>query len=233
MPSAPIPISLDGEFMLKYPCLVLDHDDTVVQSMKTLSYPFFCLELELFRPGQTMSLDDYILECHRRGFADMCRDRFQFTDEELKQEHGMWMDYILSHIPQPYPGIGDIIHRQKAEGGLVCVVSHSHKDNITRDYLTHFRILPDAIYGWDLPPHQRKPHPYPLTDIMARYSLKPEEILVVDDMKLACQMATPLGISVAYAGWNGLGIPEIETEMISICAYAFNSTEKLYNFLFD
>ena len=39
--------------MLKYPCLVLDHDDTVVQSMKTLSYPFWCMELELFRPGVT------------------------------------------------------------------------------------------------------------------------------------------------------------------------------------
>ena len=42
--------------MLKYKCLVLDHDDTVVQTMKTLSYPFFCLELEQFRPGATMSL---------------------------------------------------------------------------------------------------------------------------------------------------------------------------------
>ena len=25
--------------MLKYPCLVLDHDDTVVQSEKTIGYP--------------------------------------------------------------------------------------------------------------------------------------------------------------------------------------------------
>ena len=48
--------------MLKYKCLVLDHDDTVVQSMKTLSYPFFCIELEQFRPGTTMSMEDYILE---------------------------------------------------------------------------------------------------------------------------------------------------------------------------
>ena len=27
--------------MLKYPCLVLDHDDTVVQSEATVNYPFF------------------------------------------------------------------------------------------------------------------------------------------------------------------------------------------------
>ena len=219
--------------MLKYPCLVLDHDDTVVQSMKTLSYPFWCMELELFRPGVTQSLEDYILECHHRGFAEMCRDCFQFTEEELKKEHGMWMDYILSHTPDPYPGINCILQRQKEEGGLICVVSHSHKDNIERDYRTHFGIQPDAIYGWELPPQQRKPNSYPLTDIMNRYALKPEDILVVDDMKLACQMASPLGIKVAYAGWNGLGIPEIESEMNAMCAYSFDSTEKLYNFLFD
>ena len=219
--------------MPKYRCLVLDHDDTVVQSMKTLSYPFWCMELELFRPGITQSLEDYILECHNRGFASLCRDCFHFTDEELNKEHEMWMEYIMTHTPDPYPGIAEIIHRQKAEGGMICVVSHSHADNILRDYRTHFGLEPDAVYGWELPPHQRKPNPYPLEDIMRRYSLKPEEILVVDDMKLACQMAEPLGIGVAYSGWNGLEIPEIEEEMRSMCTYSFESTEKLYNFLFE
>ena len=233
IPLAQILIRSDGKTMLKYKCLALDHDDTVVQSMKTLSYPFWCLELELFRPGVTMSMEDYILECHNRGFADMCRQCFGFTEEELKNEHKMWMDYVLSHTPDPYPGMGEIIRRQKAEGGLICVISHSHKDNILRDYTTHFGILPDAIYGWELPPHQRKPNPYPLTDIMEKYSLKPEDILVVDDMKLACQMAEPFGIPVAYSGWNGLGVAEVEAEMRSICRYSFDSTEKLYKFLFD
>ena len=219
--------------MLRYRCLVLDHDDTVVQSMKTMSYPFWCLELEIFRPGMTQSMEDYILECHNRGFAELCRDCFHFTDAELKKEHGMWMDYVMTHTPDPYPGMDAVIHQQKAEGGLICVVSHSHADNILRDYRTHFSMEPDAIYGWELPPEQRKPNPYPLLNIMARYDLKPEEILVVDDMKLACQMAKPLGINVAYAGWNGLGIPEIEAEMKSLCDFSFDSTEKLYKFLFD
>ena len=219
--------------MLKFPCLVLDHDDTVVQSMKTLSYPFWCLELELFRPGVTQTLEDYILECHNRGFAGLCRDCFHFTEEELAKEHTMWMDYVMTHIPDPYPGIDRIIHRQKAEGGLICVVSHSHKDNIARDYQTHFGIQPDAIYGWDLPPHQRKPNTYPLEDIMRRFGFKPEEILVVDDMKLSCQMASPFGIAVAYSGWNGLGIPQIDAEMGRLCEYSFDSVEKLYTFLFD
>lgn len=218
--------------MLKYKCLVLDHDDTVVQSMKTLSYPFWCLELEQFRPGVTMSLEDYILECHRVGFADMCRERFHFTEEELKTEHKQWMEYILQNIPDPYPGIDRIIRRQKEEGGLICVVSHSHADNILRDYRTHFAAEPDAIYGWELEPHQRKPNPWPLEDIMKRFHLTTEEILVVDDMKLACQMAAPLGVQVAYAGWSGMGVESLSAEMEKICDYSFGTTQDFEEFLF-
>lgn len=219
--------------MLKYKCLVLDHDDTVVQSMKTLSYPFFLFELKQFRPGETISLEDYILECHRSGFAELCRQRFHFTDEELKIEHKQWMEYIMSHIPDPYPGISDVIHRQKAEGGLICVVSHSHTDNISRDYATHFGIQPDAIYGWELLPHQRKPNPWPLEDIMARFGLKPEEILVVDDMKLACMMAQPLNVAVCYAGWSGMGVQSVTDEMKALCQLSFDTTEALYQYLFE
>ena len=40
--------------MLKYPCLVLDHDDTAVKCEITVNYPCFLLALEKFRPGETM-----------------------------------------------------------------------------------------------------------------------------------------------------------------------------------
>lgn len=219
--------------MLKYPCLVLDHDDTVVQSMKTMSYPFFLYGLSIFRPGQTMSFDEYVSCCHRYGFADLCRVHFGFTDEELARENTMWMEYVLSHTPDPYPGIAEVLNRQRAEGGLICVVSHSSSKNILRDYKTHFSFEPDAIYGWDLPEDQRKPHPYPLQNIMERFGLMPEQLLVVDDMKLSCKMAKPLGVKVAYAGWNGLGVAQIEKEMRQICDFSFDSTEKLAQFLFD
>ena len=219
--------------MLKYPCLVLDHDDTVVQSMQTLSYPFFCYVLEKFRPGSTMTLEEYVHDCHDHGFVQLCRLRFGFTDEEIAQEHEMWMDYIRKNIPAPYPGILNILQRQKENGGMICVVSHSNEENIIRDYKTHFGILPDAIYGWDLPEHQRKPNPYPLEDIMARYSFHPEQLLVVDDMKLAWKMAHPLGVKTAYAAWSNMGAPRQEAEMTKLCDLRFDSTKELEKYLFD
>ena len=218
--------------MLKYRCLVLDHDDTVVQSMKTLSYPFFVYEMEMFRPGTSITAEEYVRQCYELGFEGLCRQVYQFTDEEMDLEHRMWMDYIRDHIPAPFPGIEQIIRKQKDEGGLLCVVSHSSFENITRDYKTHFGMQPDAIYGWDRPVEQRKPNPWPLEDIIRTYQLKPEEILVVDDMKLACQMAEPLGVDVAYAGWDDLGVPELREEMNRLCKYSFRSVDGLYQFLF-
>ena len=219
--------------MLRYPCLVLDHDDTVVQSEISINYPYFCYILDQFRPGTTITLNEYVEGCSSLGFLEMCRKWYQFTDEELKQEYMGWMDYVRSHIPDPFPGIARIIRRQKEEGGILCVVSHSHADNILRDYDAHFGIRPDAVYGWERPPQHRKPNPWPLEDIMAAYGLGPDEILVVDDMKLACMMAKPLGIKVAFANWDDMGVAELSAEMESICEFTFKTTKELEKFLFE
>lgn len=218
---------------MKYKCLVLDHDDTVVQTEKTIGYPYFCYILDQFRPGATISFSDYVHDCHNYGFAEMCRRNWSFTQEEQKAEYAGWMDYVLTHIPQVFPGIGKVIRRQKESGGLVCVVSHSSVRNITRDYQHHFGMLPDAIYGWDYPEHQRKPNPFPLQDIMARYSLSPADLLVVDDMKLAWMMADPLGVDLAFAAWGKQEFPELREEMEGLCKFAFHTPEALENFLFD
>lgn len=219
--------------MLRYPCLVLDHDDTVVQSETTINFPYFCYILDQFRPGAKITLAEYITGCSNLGFAEMCRTWYQFTEEELHQEYLGWKDFIRSHIPAPFPGIDRIIHRQKQLGGLICVVSHSGEENIIRDYKTHFEILPDAIYGWDLPEHMRKPNPYPLTDIMQRYNLKPEQLLVVDDMRPAYEMAVKTGVPIAFAGWGKKEHPQVFDEMKMLCDFAFDSCAKLEHFLFD
>ncbi len=222
-----------GEAMLKYPCLVLDHDDTVVQTEKTIGYPYFCTILSEFRSGETISFADYVHDCHELGFAEMCRQRWQFTPQELIDEYHGWMEYVRTHIPQAFSGIERIVRRQKEAGGLVCVVSHSCVENITRDYAAHIGIQPDAIYGWDYPEELRKPNPFPLEDIMHRYALKPSELLVVDDMKLAWRMAHPLGVPIAFAAWGKQEFPELAKEMRALCDFTFDTTQALERFLFD
>lgn len=219
--------------MLKYPCLVLDHDDTVVQSEATVNFPFFQYILAQFRPGRTVTLPEYVSGCCQLGFANMCRQWYGFSEQELVDEYLGWKEYIKAHIPTPFPGIESIVRRQKAEGGLICVVSHSCIQNITRDYETYFGVLPDDIYGWDLPEEKRKPSIFPLEDIMAKYHLSPKELLVVDDMKPAWEMASKAGVPIAFAAWGRQEYPAIMEEMTRLCDYAFDSTEKLEHFLFE
>lgn len=218
--------------MLKYPCLVLDHDDTVVQSEATINYPYFVYILDQFRPGTTITLEEYVHGCCHLGFADMCRQWYGFTEQELIDEYRGWQEYIKTHIPAPFPGIERIIHRQKAEGGLVCVVSHSSDTNILRDYRTHFAIEPDEIYSWDLPEHLRKPSTYALEQIMEKYGFTPDQLLVVDDMKPAYEMASKAGVPIAFAAWGRKDYPEIAGEMRRLCDFSFDSTKDLDNFLF-
>lgn len=218
--------------MLKYPCLVLDHDDTVVQSETTINYPYFCYILDQFRPGATISLKEYIDNCFHMGFAEMCRQKFGFTEQEMDEEYRGWKAYIQNHIPDPFPGIGDVIRKQKELGGLVCVVSHSAAQTILRDYKVHFDMTPDDIYGWDLPEEQRKPNAYPLEQIMKKYNLRPDQLLVVDDMKPAWEMASKVNAPIAFAQWGKPDSPEICAEMRKLCNFAFSSPKELEDFLF-
>lgn len=219
--------------MLKYPCLVLDHDDTVVQSEATVNYPFFVYILDQFRPGTTITLEEYVDGCCNLGFADMCRKWYGFTEQELVDEYKGWQEYIMDHIPAPFPGIETIIRRHKEAGGILCVVSHSSNRNILRDYREHFGIEPDAIYSWDLPEQLRKPSTYALEDIMNTYGFSPSQLLIVDDMKPAWEMATKAGVPIAFAAWGRKDYPQIAAEMHSLCDFSFDSTEDMEKFLFD
>lgn len=219
--------------MLKYPCLVLDHDDTVVQSEATVNHPFFLEFLNIHRPGMTISLHDYISECFEIGYGDMCRRRFHFTEQDLHLEYVGWKEHIQTHIADPYPGIDRIIQRQKEEGGIVCVVSMSADSNIRRDYRTHFGLEPDEIFGWDIEPSHRKPSPWSLFEIMRKYNLTADQLLVIDDTKAACPMAKAAGVKIAFAGWGRKDFPKITAEMTSLCDFAFDSTEALEKFLFE
>lgn len=218
--------------MLRFPCLVLDHDDTVVQSEQTVNYPCFVEFLAQVRPGATITLQEYTKGCYELGFVEMCCKWYGFSDAELDAEYRFWQAYVQDHIPDPYPGIQRILERQKASGGIICVVSHSCEMNIRRDYERHFHMQPDAIYGWDLPEALRKPSPYPLRDIMKRFALEPEALLVVDDMRPAYRMASSAGVPIAFAAWGRQEYPQILEEMTALCDYAFQTTADLEQFLF-
>ena len=201
--------------MKKFKCIVLDHDDTSVKSTPEIHYPSFLETLDVLRPGTTYSYDEFIKLVSDPGFYKLCREICGFDDEEMKVEYRLWREYVRTHTPDFYDGIPQFIERLKADGVLICVVSHSLSEMIVRDY-NHSNVpLPDMIFGAEYPEEQQKPSVYPLKKIMETYSLSPDDILVIDDLKPGYEMAKKVGVHFAYAGWAATRLPEIDEFMNS------------------
>ena len=218
--------------MLRYPCLVLDHDDTVTDSTAHIHYPAYLDAMQQMRPGEWMSLNDYFRMNFDPGFLPYVTNTLHFTLAEMDQEYEIWQSWVRRIIPEVFPGMAEIIRRQKAEGGYVCVVSHSMDFNIRRDYRENGLPEPDLVFGWEQPNEHRKPNPWPLEEIMRRLSLKPEEMLMVDDLKPGFDMAQAAGVPFAAALWAHR-IPEIHDFMRQYSENCFESVEALEKWLFD
>ena len=160
----------------------------------------------------------------------MCREDYGLSDAELDDELRFWKAYVREHVPSAYPGIREMMERQKAEGGLVCVVSHSLDFNIRRDYRENGLPEPDAVYGWEQPLERRKPSPWPLQEIMRRFELQPRDLLMIDDLKPGYDMARACGVDFAAVGWAN-DIPAIERFMRGNCRWYFKTVPELAAFL--
>ena len=215
---------------MRYKCLVFDHDDTVVNSTATIHYPSFLAYLRRVRPGLHYTLEEYFDRNFDLGVLAFFGGELGFSEQEMAEEFRFWQEYVKTRVPEAYPGIREILERHRAAGGLIAVISHSISDNIRRDYRENSLPEPDAIYGWELAEEQRKPHPWPMQNLMLRFGLRPEEILMVDDLKPGYDMCRACGVPFAAAGWAN-DVPQIETFMRRNCDFYFKTVQELNEFL--
>lgn len=217
--------------MLNYRCLVLDHDDTTVDSTRHVNYPQFRSFIHTLRPEVNFTEEDYIRNCCDYGFYGMCDKILHYTEEELELHIANWKAYLKTHRAPFFAGMPELISRQKAEGGLVCVVSHSYEDTI-RPLYEHFGVVqPDIVFGAERPEAERKPNVWPLMEIMRRYDLSPEEVLMVDDAPQGGEMARNCGVKFACAAW--FGMPQhVREKMQGGFDYFLESVEELSRLLF-
>ena len=162
---------------MRYRCLVLDHDDTVMDSTRSIHHPAFLDALRQMRPGVTVSLEDYFRLNFDPGFLPYCEEVLHFSPEELSREYDIWQSWVSRIVPEVFPGMARLIRRQVAEGGWICVVSHSVAHNILRDYAENRLPAPTLVYGWEQPRERRKPNPWPGQEIARQLQLSPAELL--------------------------------------------------------
>ena len=213
---------------------MLDHDDTVVSSTATIHFPCFAEYLSVIGSPLrgSYTLEEYFIKNFSPGITWILSEELGLSPEEIIKEEEYWREYVKNHVPKAYPGIGEIIQRFKDEGGIVAVNSHSYKSYIERDYRENGLPSPDIIFGWDIPAEERKPSPHTLFWLMSHYSLSPEDIIVVDDLKPGYDMARSAGVDFAAAAW-AYDIPEIEKFMRANCDYYLKSIDELSALLFE
>ena len=214
---------------LPYRSLILDHDDTVVDSTAAVHFPAYLEALKRFRPEvQPLDLRGWFRKNFHPGIMSLLRDELRLTDEEMVEEYQLWRSFALKRRPRFFPGMIELLSEYSRLGGRIAVVSHSESDIIERDYRETGGgvVVPEIILGWELEESQRKPEPWPVFEVMRRLSLDAEDILVVDDLKPAVLMAQAAGVDIAAAGWAHQ-IPEIMEYMKENCTYFCETLEEL------
>jgi HAD superfamily hydrolase (TIGR01509 family) len=215
---------------VKYRCLVLDHDDTAVDSTASVHYPAHLEVMHRMRPGEEpVSLEQWFCKNFNPGILEFLVHELHFTQKELDEEYRIWKQYAESRIPDFYPGMIDALKAYRKRCGKIVVVSHSIEEIISRDYhVAGFQ--PDLIYGWNFDEGKRKPHPWPILDAMEKTGLSAEQLLVIDDLRPGVLMARAAGVEIAAAGWAH-SIPEVEAYMRGNCMAFFRTVEEFARFI--
>lgn len=217
---------------MKYKCLVLDHDDTLTKSTPLIHYPSFREAMVEMRPDmKPYTLEEFVDKCFNPGFHFLRDDILKFSAKEIIRQQEIWKSYTERITPDLYDGMAEIIHDFRKKGGYICVASHSEESIISRDYREQLGFEPYQIFGYVADYEKMKPNPYPLQTIMKKLNLKPEDLLVVDDLKPGLDMAKKCNVDFACAGWSHI-VPSISDYMKQFSDYYFKDVEELRSLIF-
>ena len=220
---------------MRYRCLILDHDDTAVNSTATIHYPAHVRAMEVLRPAhRPIDLEGWFLKNFDPGIMEYLKGELGMSDEELGVEYRIWREFNARTRADFFPGFLEILREFRSRGGCITVVSHSEADLILQDYRrddSDGAVLPELVFGWDAAEERRKPSPWPVQEILRSLSLVPSEVLVVDDLKPGVLMARAAGVQVAGAGWCHR-IEAIRAYMRGHCDTYLDTLEELAALLF-
>ena len=116
---------------MKYKCLVLDHDDTIVNSTPTVNFPAFKKCLAKLRPDVNLELEEYICYNFEPGLNRYYKEILNFSDDEIQYQFNNWIGYVMEHTPSAFDGIREILwkFKENRRTHLCCITFHEQKYN--------------------------------------------------------------------------------------------------------
>jgi beta-phosphoglucomutase-like phosphatase (HAD superfamily) len=221
---------------MRYRCLIIDHDDTAVDSAREVHHPAHVRSMQVIRPDhRPVSVEGWLAKNSDPGLMRYLVGELRLTDQELETSYKIWREFTANATPSFYPGFLDALADFRAEGGAIVVASHSEEPVIRRHYQTAGNgdsLVPDLIFGWDDDPERRKPRPYPVYETLRRLDLRPHDVLVVDDLRPGVEMARTAGVDAAAACWSH-DLPIVREYMASHCVAAFATVAEFAKFILD
>ncbi len=187
---------------LKKKCLILDHDDTLINSQETIHYPIFLETLRLLRPDEPeISFEDFVLLTNEYGFEGFIKNIYSFSEEEIAIEVSMWREKVNLKQAKPFEDVQRLVCDYFDHGGIVIVYSYSEAFMIEKDYDRLFGRLPHGIIGYDVPPHERKPARSGILKTIAQFDLSVKDCLLIDDMPMMIETAKRTNMDMVGACW--------------------------------
>jgi len=220
---------------MNYQCLLIDHDDTTVDSTPVIHHKAHLEQMRrLNRSRQAVSLEEWFRINYHPGLRHFLTKTLQLTPEEEHLCYEIWRDFTTTMVPPFFPGMLPLLRRFKLAGGIIVVVSHSEEDIIRSHYEGQTDIpgfLPDLIIGWTGDTAKNKPSTWPVETSLRHFSLRPDQLLVVDDLKPGITMANSAGVDSVAVGWSHR-LEEIRKDISRFSTYYADSIEELEKILF-
>jgi phosphoglycolate phosphatase/pyrophosphatase PpaX len=218
---------------LRFDCLILDHDDTAVDSTAAVHYPAHVEAMRVLRPGHVpVSLEGWFLKNFHPGIMPYLAEELGLGPAELEVELEIWRSFTSRCTPRFFPGFLQILQAFQDRGGRIAVISHSEPEVIRAHYRSAGPLEPDLVFGWDSEESRRKPSPWPVREALRLFALSASQALLLDDLKPGVLMARNAGVAAAAAGWAHR-IPQIREYMQASCLACFDTVEAFGAFLLD
>lgn len=187
---------------LRKKCIILDHDDTVINSQESIHYPLFVAVLKELRPHVVpIDFQTFIDLSNRFGFTKMCRIVYQFTPEDIHYEYNHWKKHSAQMLAPTFIGLEPILRQFVQAKGIIIVYTMNSYHNVLSDYARLFNFVPDAIIAHDQFAYLRKPYRISLLQTLSELQLSVKDCVLVDDSPLMCTLKDRLNIDFLAANW--------------------------------
>ncbi len=221
---------------MRYRCVLIDHDDTSVDSTPHIHHPAHLAQMErIGRVEETLSLEDWFRINYSPGLRPYLDKSLGLTESEKQICYEVWREFTTVSTPPFFPGILAFLEAYRRYGGIIVVVSHSEPDIIRGHYERQNEIpgfLPDMIIGWSGDGRKNKPYTWPVEEVIKEFGFEKKELLVVDDLQPGITMARDAGVDSVAVGWSH-GLEEIREDISKKSTYYAESLAELERIVYS